>query len=86
MKSFNWTPDEAIGKTLTINEGEATIVGVVKDYHNNALQYEITPCIILNWNIFQNSAFIKIKEGNESTIATIESTWKDSFNKCKITK
>ena len=79
LKSYNWTPEEAIGKKLTINEGEATIVGVVKDYHNNALQYEITPSIIVNWNILQNSAFIKINEANASTMTSIESTWKDSF-------
>ncbi|MEM9681454.1 MAG: FtsX-like permease family protein, partial [Bacteroidota bacterium] len=35
--------------------------------------------IIINWNIFQNSAFIKIKEPNESTLASIESIWKGSF-------
>lgn len=79
LKTYNWTPEEAIGKRLAINEGEGTIVGVVKDYHNNALQYEITPSIIINWNIFQKSAFIKIKESKESIIADIESTWKSSF-------
>ncbi|WP_299118913.1 ABC transporter permease [uncultured Winogradskyella sp.] len=79
LESYNWTPEEAIGKKLTINEGEATIVGVVKDYHNNALQYEITPSIIINWNILQNSAFIKIKQTNVSTLSSIETAWKDSF-------
>ena len=29
IKTYNWTPQEAIGKQLTINEGEGTIVGVV---------------------------------------------------------
>ncbi|WP_422107631.1 ABC transporter permease [Winogradskyella sp.] len=79
LKSYNWTPEEAIGKRLAINEGEATIVGVVKDYHNNALQYDITPCIIVNWNILQNSAFIKIKETEASTLSGIASIWKHSF-------
>jgi len=79
LKSYNWTPEEAIGKRLAINEGEATIVGVVKDYHNNALQYDITPCIIVNWNILQNNAFIKVKEAEASTFAGIATVWKDSF-------
>ena len=47
-KALGWTPEEAIGKRLVINEGEATIVGVIKDFHNNSLQKEISPCVLLN--------------------------------------
>jgi putative ABC transport system permease protein len=42
VKALGWTPQEAIGKRLVINEGEATIVGVIKDFHNNSLQNEIS--------------------------------------------
>lgn len=80
IKSMGWTSDEAIGKKLMINEGEATIVGVVKDYHNNSLQYEITPCIILNWAYFCNQAFIKVEKTNDNILASIEKTWKETFN------
>ena len=77
IKSYDWTPEEAIGKKLIINEGEATIVGVVKDFHNLSLQYDITPCVLLNWNAFQQLAFIKTSK-NELTF--IEDSWKDTFN------
>ena len=30
LKSYGWKPEEAIGKKIQINEGPATIVGVVK--------------------------------------------------------
>ena len=79
LKYYNWSPEEAIGKKLAINEGEAIIVGVVKDYHNNALQYEITPSIIVNWNILQNNAFVKVSNTDAATLANIESIWKSSF-------
>ncbi|NER13024.1 hypothetical protein GWK08_06210 [Leptobacterium flavescens] len=79
LKAYNWTPQEAIGKRLAINEGEATIVGVVKDFNNHSLQYEITPCIILNWNAYQNNAFIKIADGSSRTLASVEKTWNGIF-------
>ncbi|MFY0602616.1 MAG: ABC transporter permease [Flavobacteriaceae bacterium] len=77
LKSYGWSAEEAIGKRLIINEGEATIVGVVKDFHNNSLQYEITPCILLNWNAFQNNAFIKMT--NFDGLSSIDKTWKALF-------
>lgn len=77
IKSYGWNAEESIGKKLIINEGEATIVGVVKDFHNHSLQYEITPCIILNWNAFQNNAFIKVS--NSKGLAYVEKTWKTLF-------
>jgi len=79
VKSYNWTPEEAIGKKIEINEGQATIVGVVKDYHNNSFQYEITPCILLNWSFYHNQAFIKINDPNPEALASLEKTWKNTF-------
>jgi hypothetical protein len=80
LKSFGWDPEEAIGKKLMINEGEATIVGVVKDYHNNSLQREITPCIILNWVYYNDQAFIKVANGNPPPLSSIEEIWKSTFS------
>ncbi|NAS31881.1 FtsX-like permease family protein [Flavobacteriaceae bacterium R38] len=77
LESYGWTPQEAIGKKLIINEGEATIVGVMRDFHNNSLQYEITPCILINWNAYQNNAFIKIT--NFDGVAAIDKVWNDIF-------
>ncbi len=80
LKSFGWAPEEAIGKKLLINEGEATIEGVVKDYHNNSLQREISPCIILNWVYFNDQAFIKVAAENPPPLSAIEEIWKSTFS------
>lgn len=81
IQAYGWTPQEAIGKRITINEGEAPIVGVVKNFHNNSLQYEISPCILMNWAYFKNKAFIKTSTINPTTIGTIEDTWGSVFSK-----
>ena len=81
LKSYGWAPNEAIGQKIQINEGEATIVGVVKDFHNNPLQNEISPCILLNWNYFQNNAFIRLSGSKFEGIANIKTNWEELFTK-----
>ncbi len=81
IAGLRWTPEQAIGQRLTINEGEGTIVGVVKDFHNESLQDDISPCLLMNWKPFMGLANIKIaKDQNmEETLAFIEKTWKARF-------
>ncbi|MGB3590722.1 MAG: FtsX-like permease family protein [Nonlabens sp.] len=79
IKKFNWSPDEAIGQKIVINEGTGTITGVVTDYHNNALQYELTPSVIANWNSFQLNAFVRLSEINEATLESIRKEWQNIF-------
>ncbi|MEM7296830.1 MAG: ABC transporter permease [Bacteroidota bacterium] len=77
VEAMNWTPQEAIGKQLEINEGEATIIGVVDDFHNHSLQHEITPVVFLNWGYFRQEAFIKISD--VMSLVTIQETWETLF-------
>ena len=52
IEALGWTPEQAVGKKIKINEGEATIIGVVRNFHNNSLQEELTPCVFVNWSYF----------------------------------
>jgi hypothetical protein len=59
------TPEEAIGKQMVINEGQAPITGVVADFHNVSLREEIEPCLIFNWYPdFLWEAGIQLTPGN----------------------
>ena len=80
IKPFGWQPEEAIGKKIQINEGQATIVGVAKDFHNNSLQYKITPCVLLNWTYFQNQAFVKMTGTDYGSLSHMEKIWKQTFD------
>lgn len=79
IQAMGWKPQEALGKKLKVNEGEGTIVGVLKDFHNTSLQSEITPCIMYNWIYFQDFAFIKIQtqSGLINSLTGIENIWKE---------
>jgi ABC-type lipoprotein release transport system permease subunit len=78
--AMGWTPEEAIGRRLVINEGEATVVGVVRDFHNSSLQEQISPCVMINWSAFQEQCFVKLNAGaGSSTLEAIEDTWQETF-------
>ncbi|WP_136468265.1 ABC transporter permease [Flagellimonas onchidii] len=79
LKPYGWTPEEAIGQQIQINEGIAKIVGVVKDFHNNSLQYDITPCVLVNWTYYLNSAFIKLNDADYISLATIKTNWEEIY-------
>jgi hypothetical protein len=75
------TPEEAIGKQMVINEGQAPITGVVADFHNVSLREEIEPCLIFNWYPdFLWEAGIQLTPGNRvEALEYIEKTWEEFF-------
>lgn len=81
IKAIGWTPEQAIGQKLVISEGEATIVGVVKDFHNNSFNDEITPCVFLNSWQWLDRSNIKLQgqENLAATLSYIEATWKENY-------
>lgn len=79
-------PEALIGKKLTINEGEAPVVGVVRDFHNNGLQDAISPCVFLYWGPdFLDEASIQLADGPErspdleAALNVIETAWKATY-------
>ncbi|MCF0071171.1 ABC transporter permease [Dyadobacter sp. CY261] len=86
IKMLGLTPGTAIGKTLTISEGEAPIIGVVKDFHNVSLQQTIAPCVFMCWNsdfYEQIHVAMNFTEGSwvqtGATLRNIEQAWKSIF-------
>lgn len=51
MNMLGLSPEESLGEVIKINEGEAPIIGVVKDFHNNSLQEDISPCLFFYWEV-----------------------------------
>lgn len=83
VRQLGLSPETAIGKNLVINEGEAPVIGVIRDFHNNSLQEAITPCLFFYWGTgFFSELHLEInpEAGNMSEILTgIESVWKGVF-------
>jgi putative ABC transport system permease protein len=75
--SMGWTPEQALGRRLVINEGEATIVGVVKDFQNQSLRSEIQPYVMMNGEGILSRAYVRVSNPSSATLTDIEKSWKE---------
>ena len=75
--------EELLGKTLAVNGEriEATIVGVIKDFHDTSFTDEIRPVFIAPYVNWYNELGVKINHLNtEATLAQIEKEWSQTFS------
>lgn len=59
-KLFSWTPEEAVGKKITIGGHEAPVQGVVRDFHFKSMQQSIEPFVIMADPSRNNLGFAKV--------------------------
>jgi len=82
-KALGYTrPEQALGQRiqLGINDIQAEIIGVVKDYHVSSLHQAIQPVVMMNFPFFYRSVGIKLNTTNyPATLAAVEKVWKQ-FN------
>ena len=80
-RALGRTPVQMLGQRLIINEGEGTVVGVVKDFHNKSLQDDISPCIFLNSSWWLERANIKLHStaNMPDVLAFVEKQWKELY-------
>ncbi|HYH16563.1 MAG TPA: ABC transporter permease, partial [Flavisolibacter sp.] len=76
VKALGWTPQEAVGKTVTKGY-EGVVKAVVKDFHFKSLHEAISPLAIFMDRRKVGSLFVKLS-GNHTkeTIAALEKLWK----------
>lgn len=73
--------DDPIGlKIRGLIRGEATVVGVIKDFHFKSIHEKMGPLVLLKRNSgFYTSIMIRVEGDVQQDIAAIEKTWK-KFN------
>jgi putative ABC transport system permease protein len=76
-EALGWTPQEAIGKKMFLDETRpGEVRGVVKDFHFASLHTEIEPLVLFP-TAWANIAIVKTDGNNVgATIAAIEKKWK----------
>jgi len=78
---FN-SPEDAIGKHVRIglNDIEAPVIGVVKDFNTSSLHNDLESVILLNFPSLYYDAGVKIKMDNASAeLKTVENVWTQLF-------
>jgi putative ABC transport system permease protein len=72
--------DDAVGGKLSRGGDTATVIGVVKNFHQEGLKRNIEPLIILLSPNQRNNYSIKLSTNNlQATIASLEKTWSKHF-------
>ncbi|WP_268034853.1 ABC transporter permease [Algoriphagus sp. PAP.12] len=71
---LGWSPDEAIGKRMILNE-EGTVLGVVKNFHFQSLRNDLNPLVLFT-SSWGSKLLVKINGENlPETLAYIEEVW-----------
>lgn len=76
------SPEEAIGKHVKtgLNDIEAPVIGVVKDFHTSSLHKELESVVMLNYPGLYYDAGVKINMENASAqLKTVEEVWTQLF-------
>jgi putative ABC transport system permease protein len=74
------SPEELIGKMITVYRVKAPIVGVVKDFHDESLRGDIHPIFISNDLEGLSNYAVKINLNNtKTTLSDIEKTWSSMY-------
>ncbi|OEK06497.1 FtsX-like permease family protein [Roseivirga misakiensis] len=91
LKTFGWsTPEEAINQQISwaigsFNLGQAPIVGVVKDFHQESLHAAIDPVVFAYEPIWLNNILIKTtSEDYPALIGKIEKVWDEMYPELPI--
>lgn len=75
-KKIGWTPDGAIGKTISRGV-PGPVVGVVKDFNFSSLREPIGPLVMFLGPGYSRSLMVRIRgEALKPTIASLETLWK----------
>jgi putative ABC transport system permease protein len=74
------SPEELIGKMITVYRVKAPIVGVVKDFHDESLRGDIHPIFISNDPEGLSNYAVKINLNNtKTTLSDIEKMWSSMY-------
>jgi putative ABC transport system permease protein len=76
VKALGWTPEEAIGKTVTKGR-EGKVKAVVKDFHFRSFHESIGPLAIFLDKRLVGSMFVKIGGNTPAVITALEKAWKE---------
>lgn len=75
------TPESAVGQQISYSDGDLTVVGILKDYHQQSLQNDYDPIIFYantaeTWDYYS----LKVKTNDmQKTVAEVERIYKSYF-------
>jgi len=80
VKKLGVTNDAVIGKNAMINDVNGTIVGVIKDFHNESFHSPIRPLAITTQTRSYYSCAVKVNTASlQPTLKAVQKTWEQLY-------
>lgn len=80
VKTLGFTPQEAVGKKVSLNGRNGEIKAVLEDFNFASLHQLITPVVLFNEYDYFGKILIKTSGDNmEESLSNIENTWKSFY-------
>lgn len=80
VKKLGSSNEDVIGKNAMINDINGTIVGVIKDFHNESLHNPISPLSITTQTRSYYSCAIKVNTANlQPTLSALQKKWEQMY-------
>lgn len=74
------SPNEIVGKKITVDGITAPVVGVVKDFHDKSFKLAINPVVLFPAWYYDENCAIEINMKNiKSTLVALKKTWNDVY-------
>jgi len=74
------SPQEIIGKTITVSGKKAAVVGVLKDFNTESFRSNISPIVIAPKYLQYSCAAVRINLNNiKPTLTAFEKVWKETY-------
>jgi putative ABC transport system permease protein len=75
-RTLGWTPETALGRTLTVDDEPVPVVGVVADFHMHAMHQPIAPLLMQPASTWLNDLSIRVRpESLPQVLAAAERSW-----------
>ncbi|HET8699111.1 MAG TPA: FtsX-like permease family protein, partial [Gammaproteobacteria bacterium] len=77
-RALNWTPEEAVGKTIPMGPAQRTVVGVVEDFHFADMRHRVEPVLLFYRDGPTRILSVRIdRRAPREALAGIAAVWRD---------
>ncbi|HVI48330.1 MAG TPA: ABC transporter permease [Chitinophaga sp.] len=78
IRQLGWSPEDALGKRLSMNGRNGTVKGVIRDFHFASMKNKIAPIIVFPEYDWFGEVIIRLAPGNEKkAIEHIGAIWQN---------
>jgi putative ABC transport system permease protein len=80
VTGLGWTPEEALGRWVSMGGNQRTVVGVVRDYHHRSLHTPVEPMVIMSIPPSHQRLTLRLEPGSlPGALNGVRDAWASQF-------